>query len=59
MRTWVLAGGILILVIGVIRLLGNILPSDAKSTDMTISLGILALGAVVVVVSYFIKEKKA
>jgi hypothetical protein len=59
MRTWVLLAGILILAIGAVRLLGNILPSDAQSTDMTISLGLLAVGAVVVVVSLFIKERKA
>ena len=59
MRTWVLFAGILILAVGTVRLLGNILPSDAKSTDLTISLGFLAVGAVVVIVSLFIKEKKA
>ncbi len=59
MRTWVLLAGILILAVGAVRVLGNIMPSDAKASDLTITLGILAVGAVVVVVSLFIKERKA
>jgi len=59
MRTWVLFAGILILAVGAVRLLGNILPSDAKTTDLTLSIGILAVGAVVTIFSLLIKEKKA
>jgi hypothetical protein len=60
MRTWTLLFGVLAIVIGLSRLIGNLMPeSDASQGDLTISLALLGIGIVIAIASNFIKDKKS
>ena len=59
MRNWILVLGVLIIVLGLSRLTGNLMPeSDATQADMIVSIVMLVVGAVVAFASRLIKDKK-
>jgi len=57
MRTWVLVAGILIAVLGFGQLYGYLYPSDTQAADPTMTLVLIGVGAVLVVVSFFLPKK--
>ena len=50
MRTWTLLVGVLAIVIGISRLLGNLMPeSDASQSDLTVTLIMIGIGVVIAI----------
>jgi peptidoglycan/LPS O-acetylase OafA/YrhL len=56
MRTWVLLAGVLFAVYGALRWLSTVV--NVAPEAPTWSIGALVVGVVLIVVSFFIKEKK-